>query len=140
VEGTTMKDGYLLLPSTLTLPVEVSFFISSRTGQMVKRPAVGAEGFVLDHYDRAALDTHLKTVAEPMLRAIGPNLPYAVFCDSLEVYNSDWTGDFLAEFSKRRGYDLKAHLPQLVAGTDQASAAIRNDWGQTLTELLNDRF
>ena len=24
--------------------------------------------------------------------------PYAVFCDSLEVYNPDWTGDFLNEF------------------------------------------
>ncbi len=31
------------------------YFISSRTRQMVKRAAVGAEGFVLDHYDRAAI-------------------------------------------------------------------------------------
>jgi len=29
------------------------FFISSRSGMMVKRAAVGAEGFVLNHYDRA---------------------------------------------------------------------------------------
>ena len=35
---------------------EVLFFISSRTGMQVKRPAVGAEGFVLDHMNRAATD------------------------------------------------------------------------------------
>jgi hypothetical protein len=35
------------------------FFISSRTRMMVKRAAVGAEGFVLDHYDRSAIDAHL---------------------------------------------------------------------------------
>ena len=29
-------------------------FLSSRTGMMVKRPSVGAAGFVLDHYDKAA--------------------------------------------------------------------------------------
>src|SRR5579872_700675 len=45
-------------------------FIASHTRMMVKRPAVGAEGLVLDHYDRAALDTHLKTVGEPMLKAL----------------------------------------------------------------------
>ena len=35
------------------------FFTSSRTRQMVKRAASGAEGFVLDHYDRSAVDAHL---------------------------------------------------------------------------------
>ena len=48
------------------------FFIASHTRQMVKRAAVGAEGFVLDHYDRAAIETHLKKVGEPMLAALRP--------------------------------------------------------------------
>jgi hypothetical protein len=60
--------------------------------------------------------------------------------DSLEVYSSDWTGDFLDEFQKRRGYDLKPHLPALVNDLGSSPAAIRHDWGQTLTELLNERF
>ena len=30
----------------------------------VKRPAVGAEGFVLDHYDRSAIETHLHAVGD----------------------------------------------------------------------------
>ena len=40
-------------------PRELVVFISSRTGQMVKRAAVGAEGFVLDHYDADATSSYL---------------------------------------------------------------------------------
>jgi hypothetical protein len=107
------KGGMLPLPP-INGPHVVLFFISSRTGQMVKRAAFGAEGFVLDHMDRQALETHLKTVGEPMLKAIGATPPYAIFSDSLEVYNSDWTPGLLAEFQKRRGYDLLPSLPALV--------------------------
>ena len=116
------------------------FFFSSRTGMLVKRAAAGAEGYVLDHYDRAALDHYLQAVGEPLLKAFGPNPPYAIFCDSLEVYGSDWTGDLLEEFQKRRGYDLKPHLPALVGDAGPDTAAIRDDWGLTLTELAEERF
>jgi hypothetical protein len=107
---------------------------------MVKRPAVGAEGFVLDHYSRGAIDHHLNAVGEKLLGALAKTPPYAVFSDSLEVYNSDWTGDFLDEFQKRRGYDLKPHLRALADNADPEAAAIRHDWGRTLTELANERY
>jgi glycosyl hydrolase family 106( putative alpha-L-rhamnosidase) len=121
-------------------PYVVLFFIAGRTGMTVKRPAIGAEGFVLDHYDRAAIENHLKVVGDTMLNKLGTNAPYAVFCDSLEVYGSDWTGDFLEEFQKRRGYDLKSYLPALVGNIGEKTGAIRNDWGKTLSELLEERF
>ena len=120
------------------------FFISSRTRQTVKRPAVGAEGFVLDHYDRSAIEAHLKTVGEPMLDALANNPPYAIFSDSLEVNNSDWTPDFLEEFQKRRGYDLTPYLPALAGDVPERTAAntgaIRHDWARTLTELLDQNY
>src|SRR5262249_7640556 len=106
----------------------------------VKRPAVGAEGFVLDHYNRVAVDHYLKTIGDRLMQAFGPHPPYAIFCDSLEVFQSDWTGDFLEEFRKRRGYDLKPHLPALVTDLGPKTEAVRHDWGKTLTELLNERF
>jgi hypothetical protein len=118
----------------------VLFFISSRTRQTVKRPAVGAEGFVLDHYDPAAIANHLKLVGEPMLKAVGKNPPYAIFSDSLEVYGADWTGDFLQEFQKRRGYDLTPYLPALAGDIGDKTKAVRHDWGQTLTELANENY
>jgi hypothetical protein len=122
---------------TLIAQVGGLYFVSSRTRQTVKRAAVGAEGFVLDHYDRSAVDAHLKAVGEPMLEALKRTPPYAIFSDSLEVYNSDWTPDFLAEFQKRRGYDLTPYLPALVNDIGEKTAAIRHDWGRTLTELQN---
>ena len=115
-------------------------FIASRTGQMVKRAGVGAEGYVLDHYDRAALDMYLDKVGERLLTAFGTTPPYAIFCDSLEVYESDWTPDFLKEFAARRGYDLTPHLAALAVDAGPQTAALRHDWGQTLTELVGERF
>jgi hypothetical protein len=139
-EISEIKDGAVWLPEGLTGPYEAMFFISSRTGQQVKRPAVGSEGFVMNHLDRAALDSYVKNVGDPMMRGLGANRPHAIFCDSLEVYSSDWTGDLLAEFQKRRGYDLKPHLPALVVEVGEKTAQIRHDWGKTLTELFNERF
>ena len=95
---------------------------------------------MLDHLDRAAIDNYLKKVGDRLMQAFGNQPPYAIFCDSLEVYNADWTSDFLEEFHKRRGYDLKPHLPALAAELGAKTLAIRRDWGKTLTELLNERF
>jgi hypothetical protein len=120
---------------------ELLAFISSRTGMMVKRPTVGAEGFVLNHYDRSALARYLDTVGRPLLGAFpAESPPHAIFCDSLEVYGSDWTPRLLEEFQRRRGYDLTPHLPALAGDATPASAPIRHDWGQTLTELVGDEF
>jgi hypothetical protein len=115
-------------------------YIASRTGQQVKRAALGGEGFVLDHLNAAAVQHHLDMVAGPLLKAFGSTPPYAVFSDSLEVYASDWTDDFLSEFQRRRGYDLKPHLPQIDSGKGAEAAAVRHDWAQTQTELVNERY
>lgn len=125
---------------TLVAQVGGLFFVASRTRQTVKRPAMGAEGFVLDHYDRSALDAHLKTVGEPMLQALANTPPYAIFSDSLEVYNADWTPDFLEEFQKRRGYDLTPYLPALANDVGERTTAVRHDWARTLTELLDQHY
>jgi len=115
-------------------------FITSRTRQAVKRAAVGAEGPVLDHYNAAAIENHLKYVGDRLMQAFGAHPPYAVFSDSLEVYGADWTGDFLAEFQKRRGYDLTPYLPALATEMGEITSSIRHDWGKTLTELANEHY
>jgi len=115
-------------------------FIASHTRQMVKRAAAGAEGYVLDHFSRAAIDEHLTDVASPLLDAFGSKPPYAVFSDSLEVYGSDWTANLPAEFAKRRGYDLLPHLPELFAGGTPQAEAVRHDWGQTLSDLVRENY
>lgn len=139
-EITELRDGAAWLSDNSQTQHEVIFFIASRTGQQVKRAAIGGEGFVIDHYDRAALDNYLKNVGDRLMQAFDRRPPYSIFCDSLEVFGSDWTGDFLAEFERRRGYDLKPLLPALIADVGPQTSAIRHDRGQTLTELLNERF
>jgi hypothetical protein len=121
-------------------PLVVTYYIASRTGQQVKRAALGADGFVLDHLSRSALDHHLRTVAEPLLQAFGDTPPYAVFSDSLEVYGADWTDDFTDEFKKRRGYDVAPHLPAIFNGKGEFAGAVRHDWAITQTELVNERY
>ncbi len=136
---TAISGSTVTLPS-VSEPGVVLFFIASHTRQQVKRAALGSEGFVLDHYSREALDTHLQHVADRLMKALGPNKPYAVFSDSLEVYGADWTPNLLSEFQKRRGYDLTPYLPALAADIGPTTAAIRHDWGQTLTELAEDNY
>jgi len=129
--------------------IEVMFLISGKSGMQVKRPSFGAEGYVLNHLDKPSVDNYLKNTGDKLFEAFDRSLvPYSVFCDSLEVYNQDWTDDFLAEFQKRRGYDLKPFLPALVsdAGVFEGMpdpkklGDVRYDWGRTLTELFNERF
>ena len=136
----SIQDGRLQLPADLSGSLTVLFYISSRTGMMVKRPSTGGEGFVLDHYDAAAIDTHLHAVGDRLLQAFDGQPPYAVFSDSLEDYGSNWTPDLLEQFRRRRGYDLTPHLPALVADVGPEAAAVRHDWGRTLTEVANDNF
>jgi hypothetical protein len=130
----------LSVPAVSDAERVVLFFISSRTGQQVKRAAVGAEGFVLDHFDRAAIDNHLHYAGGRLLKAFGDQPPVSVFSDSLEVYESDWTPDFLAEFEKRRDYDLTPYLPELFAGNDELAKSVRHDWGKTLGELVDENY
>jgi hypothetical protein len=132
-------------PSTVQFPAAsvprtALFFIASHTKQTVKRPAAGAEGFVLDHFSHAAIEEHLNDVATPLLNAFGDQPPYAVFSDSLEVYGSDWTPNLPTEFKRRRGYDLIPHLPELVAGGTPEAAAVRHDWAQTLSDLIRENY
>jgi alpha-L-rhamnosidase len=116
------------------------YFIAGHTGQQVKRAAFGAEGNVLDHFNRAAIDEHLRDIAEPLLGAFGDKPPYSVFSDSLEVYGADWTANLPEEFKKRRGYDLIPHLPELAAGGTRQAEAVRHDWGKTLDELIRENY
>ena len=140
VELTQNHDGNVWLPND-AVGGEVLFFISGKSGMQVKRPAFGAEGYVLNHLDKPSVDNYLRNTGDRLFQAFDKSdVPYSVFCDSLEVYNQDWTGDFLEEFQKRRGYDLRPYLPGLVMDIGPKTPEIRYDWGRTITELFNERF
>src|ERR1039458_9968467 len=82
------ENGSFDLPASSAGPRVLLFFVAGLTGQQVKRAAVGAEGNVLDHYNREAMEKHLEAVGAPLAAAGGGNIR-AMFCDSLEVYDSN---------------------------------------------------
>jgi hypothetical protein len=113
--------------------------ISGRTGQRVKRAAPGGEGFVLDHFSKKALEDYL----HPYSDSLGPvrDKLRAVFNDSYEVYEANYTPELLDEFHSRRGYDLSDHLPTLYSGTPSEDLTrIMNDYRLTLSDLLLENF
>jgi len=132
-------NGVAQLPSDFN-GGQVIFFDYRQNIMAVKRPANGADGPVIDHLSANAVDKFIQLVAEPEMKACGPNPPYAIFCDSLEISGENWTEDFLAEFQKRRGYDLTPYLPALIGNYGDRTEDIRHDFGQTLTDLFNDNF
>ncbi len=130
-----------VLPADLGGATRVTFYTMGSAGLVqVKRPAFGGEGNIIDHYSPTVIEKFIKEIAEPEILACGPNPPYAIFCDSLEVGGENWTPNLLAEFQKRRGYDLKPLLPALFGELGPKTLDIRHDWGQTVTELFNDYF
>jgi hypothetical protein len=136
-----IRGNTALLPADLHGATQVTFYTLGLPGLVqVKRPATGGEGYILDHYSPTAIGTFIKDVAGPEVKACGPNPPYAIFCDSLEVQGENWTPNFLAEFKKRRGYDLTPLLPALFGDFGPKTPDIRCDWGRTATEIFNDYF
>jgi hypothetical protein len=121
-------------------PRAVLLYFAGQTGQVVKRAAAGADGYVLDHYNRTAIATHLREVGDKLLSAAAPGSIDSVFCDSLEVYDADWTTGLLQEFQQRRGYDLLPRLPIAELGSGERADEVRRDYGRTLTELFEERF
>ena len=110
---------------------------ASRTRQKVKRAAPGGEGWVIDHFDHKAVKHYLDRF-EKAFEQSGVAYPHTFFNDSYEVYKANWTPTLFEEFQKRRGYDLRRHLPELLDGND--GNKVLSDYRETLSDLLYENF
>jgi len=135
-------------------------FSQAPTGQRVNAGAGEGPQLVMDHLSAEAFAAHAKRVGDDAAPYIGKyfgNGLRAVFCDSLEVgANLFWSDDFLAEFKRRRGYDLLPYLPILkvqsyaapygewvdrpVYEMEAIGDAVRDDYRQTVSDLMAERF
>ena len=109
-----------------------------RTRQKVKRAAPGGEGWVIDHFDKNAVKHYLDRF-EQAFSASGTPYPHTFFNDSYEVYGANWTPTLFEEFLKRRGYDLRDHLPELLGIKDDGNQVLA-DYRETLSDLLYENF
>ena len=111
---------------------------ASRTRQKVKRAAPGGEGWVIDHFDHQAVKHYLDRFEQAFASSDVP-YPHTFFNDSYEVYHANWTPTLFDEFLKRRGYDLRNHLPELLGFKDDGNQVL-SDYRETLSDLLYENF
>ena len=123
--------------------------------------APGAQGPTLNHLDQAAVEKYLNHMSDAIQDQLGPLRNYirSLFTDSMELEGANWTGDFAAEFKKRRGYDIMPYLQYTMFKTggmgnvtDYNYAAemtpefkemidrMRYDVELTKAEMFRDRF
>lgn len=113
---------------------------AGRTFQMVKRAAPGGVGYVLNHYNRDAVEHYLARFDEAFATSGAP-WPDTFFNDSFEVYGASWDKTLFAEFERDHGYRLQDYLPEFAAeGADDLSARIVRDYRQTLADMLLRNF
>ena len=125
-------------PTGQTDQLRVIAVYASRTRQKVKRAAPGGEGWVIDHFDRQAVKHYLDRF-EQAFASSGVPYPHTFFNDSYEVYHANWTPTLFDEFLKRRGYDLRNHLPELLGFKDDGNQVL-SDYSETLSDLLYENF
>lgn len=85
------------------------------TGTQSRPAPLGGEGLDTDKLEATAIIDHLNTYVGAILEKVGPKGKTRSFndlhLDSWESSSQNWTGNFLKEFKKRRGYDARPLLP-----------------------------
>ena len=106
-------------------------------GKFVERPAPGGTGWMIDIMSREALDAHLSVYERAFAGYDTGEMFRGFHDDSYEGGNVNWTGDLLAEFQRRRGYDLRKHLPALFGkGSKEKVARVKADYRRTASDLV----
>jgi hypothetical protein len=113
-------------------------------GKMVERAGPGGEGNVIDHFSTTALDRYLERF-DSALKGHDIRPLRAFFNDSYEVDDARGSADFTPllfdEFLRRRGYDLRDHLPAwLDTANTEYVQRIRADYRETISELVLENF
>jgi hypothetical protein len=108
------------------------------SGQKVKRPSLGGEGPMLNLIYADAMPRYLKRFEDAFAAYDGPK-PRAMYHDSYE-YRSDWSPDFFAQFSARRGYRLQDELPALFGKEeDEHTARVKCDYRETISDIMAEQ-
>ena len=115
----------------------------SLTGARNSPASPEATGLEVDKLDRAHVKAYFDNYLDQYKNATGGlmgkrGLQY-VITDSWEAGVANWTDRMIAEFSKRRGYDMRPWLPALagrIVGSAEASDRFLWDFRKTLADLV----
>jgi hypothetical protein len=112
------------------------FAVSQKpSGEKVKRPAPGGEGWMLNPFYAPAVSHYMRWFEEAFQSYTGPK-PRALYQDSYE-YRSSWAPDLFAQFERRRGYRLQDQLPALFGqAANPGRARVKSDYRETLSDMM----
>ncbi|MDQ7909025.1 glycosyl hydrolase [Phytohabitans sp. ZYX-F-186] len=103
-------------------------------------------GLEIDKFSAAAIDFHFERFFGPLLEGMKPLRERGMagaLVDSYEVGMQNWTGEFPAEFRRRRGYDLLCYLPAMTGRyVDSAEVTERFLWDlrRAQADLMADAY
>ncbi|HHU79283.1 MAG TPA: hypothetical protein GXZ29_10475 [Clostridiales bacterium] len=119
---------------------KLCFFVIHRYRQPVGKAAPGAEGLVIDHCSRKAMDCFLENMAQPLTDRLGKGTVDSFFCDSIECDGHNWSSELLEAFEQRRGYDLRKFIYALWGDMGEITPHVRYDYFLTMSELTIENF
>jgi hypothetical protein len=114
----------------------------SLTGKKNHPATPEATGFEVDKLSSRHVSDYMKTYTEMVSSSVAPNYGKSFryfLMDSWEAGQENWTEDMLAEFKRRRGYDLTPYLLTLtgrIVGSTKESDAFLWDFRRTIAEML----
>lgn len=134
-----IPNGYI----KATLPLgrwAVCAQVITRSFQSVLNGAPGANGPVLNHFNKAAVEKYLNHMTDTIQQKIGSlkGRVRAFFTDSLEVEGANWCADMAEEFKRRRGYDILPYLPFILFKYGGMGSVADYDYGVTYSDGLRE--
>ena len=147
VEGICFDDQAGNSEIDITAPQDndyVLYCFVKLTGFMaVINGAPGAQGPVLNHYDRTAAESYLNRLQTALGPVMGKDMGgymRAAFCDSFETEGSNWDDSMRDEFLKRRGYDIYPYLPYIIFKVGAMGNPVNEKYGSDfdLTQEAQD--
>ena len=111
------------------------------------RPSVPAgSGYEVDKLSADYVRQYFSGYVDPLAQHLGDLLgstTHYMTMDSWEAGMQNWTGDMIAQFTQRRGYDPKPYLP-VLAGHVVENADVSDrflwDFRRTLADMYADQF
>ncbi|KAF3024971.1 hypothetical protein E8E14_013789 [Neopestalotiopsis sp. 37M] len=130
-----------------------SAFVRGTGQQPEDYPHTSTATYVVDHFDDSGagsvLDYWDSNILTAEIKALLTSGPTALFEDSLEMVTANyWTTNYMEQFEKRRGYDIRTVLPIVTKYKNNAylfrfpNDTIRtgalHDYADTLSDLYAD--
>lgn len=133
----TDKKTWSIATDTMVQAPYKMTMVQKPTYQQVKRAAPGGAGYVIDHFNPAALTYYAQRWQPLMALLTQAGGLRAIYMDSYEVFGANYGHNLLEKFWRTYAYDPLPYLPYLFYETDHAPAVkFRTQYNQLLHHRL----